>query len=509
MLCQLCNEEVKSVKALALHINNKHPETDKEQYFIRFMSINNEHLCLNCGKPNKFRGFAKRCGTYCSTKCMANSKEIQNKRKDTIVDKYGVENISQIVEVKEKKKKINQEKFGVDYYFQSEEGKEKIKDTMIERHGVENPMMLDKFKNKCFRKFSSNIYNKLLNGNRLNQLVKPLFKFEDYKGNKSNKGINEYPFECLKCNTEFLSGIYNGKTPRCLICFPYNTGYSNQEKELLDFVKSLFPETETILENTKSIITPFELDIYIPNYKLAIEFNGLYWHSESQGKDKNYHINKTNLCNSKDITLLHIFEDEWINKKEIVQSVIKSKINLITDRVYARECIIKDVKFKEASEFLDNNHLQGSLNSGKSIGLFYNNELVSVFTYSKSRYDKTYDWELLRYCSKLDLNVVGGFSKLLKHFRKNNIGALLTYSDLRYSIGNVYLKNGFTYLRTSTPNYFYVDDYTHRYSRMKFQKHKLQNLFENYDENLTEFEIMQLNGYDRIWDCGNKTFILK
>ncbi len=573
MLCQLCNEEVKSVKALALHINNKHPETDKEQYFIKFMSINNEHLCLNCGKPNKFRGFAKRCGTYCSTKCMANSKEIQNKRKDTIVDKYGVENISQIVEVKEKKKQINQEKFGVDYYFQSEEGKEKIKETMVERHGVENPMMLDEFKEKqknslftnhgvtnpqkskeinqkskntMFNKYGKeyysqtpeyrikiketclvnhgaehhmknktikdkvknthkkNFFNYLITSNRFDTKVTPLFDLDSYKGSfRSNK----YEFQCNTCNSIFEDNIGDGRIPRCLSCYPYQTYTSKEEYNIVEFLKSILPENTIILQNDRTLINPFELDIYIPEYKLAIEYNGIYWHSEQQGKDKNYHINKTNLCNNKGVKLIHVFDSEWLNKQDIICSIIRNKLNLSSTKIYARKCEIKKVKNIDAQEFLFNNHIQGVI-FGNHYGLYFNNELVSLLSMGKSRYNKNYDFEILRFCSKLNTNVIGGFSKLLKYFINNNPGTIITYADLRYGTGDVYLKSNFTYSHISSPNYYYTTDFMSLESRHKFQKHKLNKILTTFDNNLSEYQNMLLNNYDRIWDCGNNVYIL-
>jgi len=232
---------------------------------------------------------------------------------------------------------------------------------------------------------------------------------------------------------------------------------------------------------------------------MAIEFNGLFWHSELNGKNSNYHLNKTLECQEKGIQLIHIFEDEWIEKREIIKSIIKSKLNLITTKIPARKCIIQPVSNGEAFEFLDTNHLQGYI-SGTHIGLFFNDKLVSILTYGKSRFNQNYKLEILRFCNEIDTVVVGSLSKLINHINSDSI---ITYIDLRYGTGNSYKKIGFRQLYVSKPNYFYMKDYLIRESRLKYQKHKLESILEQYDPNLTEWQNMQLNKYDRIWDCGN------
>lgn len=572
IICQLCNEEVKSIKSLAIHINNKHPETNKEEYFINYMSINNEHICSTCGNLNTFKGFAKRFTKYCSNKCMTNSNITKNKRKTTVKEKYGVENISQFEDVKEKKKEVNIERHGVEHVLQSKSILEKMNNTIKEKFGVQNIMELDEFKNKqketfhinfiqndenanklktkrkktikhlygkeyysqtdeyktkiqntcmtrygvkhqmynkdinykVFVKHKINMINKLSNSDRLKNKVIPSFHLNDYKGVDATY---KYKFICTQCNTEFEDNLDDGRVPRCLKCYPYLTGTSKYETELKDFLKSVLPENTIIIQNDRSTISPLELDFYIPEHNLAIEFNGLYWHSEQQGKNKDYHINKTNMCKEKGIQLIHIFENEWIIKSDIVKSIIKNKLGLNSNKIYARKCEVQLLNNKDARNFLNNNHIQGFV-YGIHYALHHNNELVSVLTMSKSRFNKNYNWEITRFCSKLNTNVIGGFSKLLKHFIINHSGSIVTYADLRYGTGNVYLKNGFEFLHTSKPNYFYTNDYFTLSSRNKFQKHKLNKILENYDSNLSEIQNMKLNNYDRIWDCGNNVYVL-
>ena len=281
----------------------------------------------------------------------------------------------------------------------------------------------------------------------------------------------------------------------------HNNGTSNIEKEVYDYVVSLVGD-DKVLSNTKQVITPYELDIYIPEYKLAIEFNGLYWHSsdsmESDKVIKNKHLNKTNLCEEKGVNLLHIFENEWLDevKKEIWKSVISSKLNR-NKKIYARKCIVKDITSMEARLFCEENHLQGYSVSKKCKGLFYDEELVMVATLSKSRYNKEYTQELIRLCAKKYINIVGGASKLL-HGEK-----YISYANRRWSYGNVYDKLNMTRLKVTEPCYYYFKNRENKlYHRSSFMKHKLKDKLSDYDENKTEVDNMYNNNYRRIWDCG-------
>jgi hypothetical protein len=199
-----------------------------------------------------------------------------------------------------------------------------------------------------------------------------------------------------------------------------------------------------------------------------------------------------------------------LNKEVIWKSVIKSKLGL-NERIFARKCMIKQVDNDIKTDFLINNHLQGNCSSSINIGLYYNNELVSLMTFGKSRYNKAYEYELIRYCNKCDLNVIGGASKLLAHFVKYYTPkSIISYANRRWSDGNMYKKLGFDLNSISLPNYFYFNkSECNLHSRLKFQKHKLQSLLSNYDESLSETENMYNNEYRKIYDCGNYVFIKK
>ena len=375
--------------------------------------------------------------------------------------------------------KTNNTKYGVNSYTQTKEGKENVRLRTI-----------------------TNTYTKYASSKKLSEHVQMLFDISEYDGTRNK----QYKFLCKKCNVEFYGSLENGRIPRCFSCYPkINKGYSNTEKEIASFIKNEL--NINIQENYK--IDGVEVDIYISEYKFAIEFDGLYWHSEISGEKKwNYHLNKTDICEAVGVFLIHIFEDEWIYKKDVVKSKIRNMLGLTLDKVYARKCEIKEISVKEKNEFLDMYHLQGTDNiSMNKIGLFYNDVLISVMSLTKYKYIKDLDnvYELSRFATKSDIILVGGFSKSLKYFiEKYNPKSIITFADRRWSKKeNVYTKNGFELTNITQPSYWYFNKAHNRQHRFNYRKSLLEKKLDIYDENLSEWENMQLNGYDRIWDCGN------
>ena len=277
--------------------------------------------------------------------------------------------------------------------------------------------------------------------------------------------------------------------------------YSRAEKEVFDYISAL---GFNAIENSRSIIKPREIDLYIPDKKLAIEFNGVFWHSEDH-VSKSYHLNKTIDCEKKGIQLIHIYEDEWYYKQSIVKSMISNKLGISGTIVYARKCVVNTVDSKTCTEFLNANHLHGSVSSKYRYGLFYNNELVSLMTFGNSRFK--YDGiELHRFCNKLGYSVVGGASKLFKQFTRVHldVNEIISYADRSWSMGNLYYKIGFKYDSTTVPNYSYVVG-DKRINRFKFRKTEL--IKAGFDASKSEREIMNVRGIYRIYDSGNLKFI--
>jgi len=254
-----------------------------------------------------------------------------------------------------------------------------------------------------------------------------------------------------------------------------------------------------------------EIDIYIPYKKIAFEFDGLYWHSELKSNDPvNNHLQKTNLCKEKGIQLIHIFEDEWIFKKEIVKSRLKQilRINQNVVRIHARKCEIKEIEPKVKNEFLEKFHIQGKDASKIKLGAFYDNELISVMTFGKGNISKGSKaiegiWELNRFCSNNNYHIPGIAGKLLSHFKKNyEWKEIFSYADRRWSTGNLYYKLGFELDHITNPNYWYLKGFE-RIHRFNLRKTK------DEPKDIPEWILRQKEGYLRIWDCGNLKFSTK
>lgn len=339
---------------------------------------------------------------------------------------------------------------------------------------------------------------------------------------KSNLDIVEYIekhvllVRCRKCGNEFVTNNLSYLPYENIYCKHCSPEYKDY-KPAIKIYELLDDAGITYLKNDRTIIKPYELDIYIPSLKVAFEVNGNFWHSELLGRTKDYHINKTKMCNEKGVKLFHIYEDEIANKWNIVESRIKSTIGL-SNRIYARKCDVALVTSKEKKAFLNGNHIQGDCNSSINIALKYNNEIVSVMTFSKERviYNGKSDsntYELLRYANKLGYTVVGGFSKLLSYFIKEySPKHIKTFCDARWSGINpndtVYEKCGFKYIGLTKPNYWYMHktDMLNRKHRYNFTKHSIIEKHPELDKTKTEWDLMQELGYNRIWDCGNMKF---
>lgn len=317
-------------------------------------------------------------------------------------------------------------------------------------------------------------------------------------------------FKCRVCDSEFFKTrqyCHESKIDKemCPVCFPKSKFVSRAEIEVQDFLKSL---GQDIITNDKKILRGKELDIVIPVRKLAIEYCGLFWHSENGGrKDKDYHVYKLNECIKNDLDLITIFEDEWLLKRSIVESRIKSKLGILSNIIPARKCTIISLDNTTCNEFLNRTHILGKDKSNLKFGLIYEDKLVSAMTFKKGNISrKSQSWEISRYSVDLDTLVLGGAQKLFKHFIKQiNPDCVLSYSDLRWGHGDIYAKLGFSKVHNSVPGYWYLEKtdkgYLKRIHRFNLRKNN------NDPKELTEWTIRQSQGFDRIWDCGNAKWV--
>ncbi len=489
--------------------------------------------CKTCKLHNvKFHSLNKGYNLYCSSKCGNTDTDILEKRKKTYTAKYGVDNpfksktlknksqqtclakygtlfANQNKEVRDrinisKRKTLPQAldkyrltclaKYGTSHPSQNEYIKHKSQQTCISKYGVTNPNKLKEFRNKFTKAIRSRNYRSLVA--QYKDSLTPLFTEGEYR-----HSYDEYIWKCNSCGQVFKSrmDLYKRHCPEC-------KPRSMEQQEIVDFIRSLNID---IRQNDRTILGGREIDIYIPQYKIGIEYDGLYWHSEDRGMDKFHHIKKYNECINNGIRLIRIFSDEWNKSKKIVKSRIKHILNGHNRVIYARKCEIKIINSKTAARFLSKYHLQGRDRSTINLGGFYKNRLIGVMTFSKRKItrSKELNWELVRYCTVYNFSCVGLGSKLLKYFERNYVpNKLIAYADKRWSNGNMYIKLGFKHHHDSAPNYWYTKHYDKRLHRFNFQKRLLQKKMEIYDPLLSEKEIMSINGWDRIWDCGNMVF---
>jgi hypothetical protein len=423
--------------------------------------------------------------------------DTKDKLRDYSIKNYGVDHLSKSSEIKRQKKETLNKNHGVDNPMYSEELKEKQKETLIKNYGVDNPMRSDEIKDKCVNNMINTKFNNFIE------------KYDIVDDIVSWSGVS-VTFNCVECdeNYEISRELYvlRSKNERivCTHCNPlYYRQSSYAENEIKEFIVSLGIKVEN---SDRVILDGKELDILMVGENLAIEFDGLYWHSELH-VSTDYHLNKTQICESKGIQLIHIFEDEWLFKKEIVKSRLMNILGLTPNKIYARKCEIKEIGVDDARDFLDNNHIQGFTSSKHKLGLFYNDELVSLMTFGKGRVamgGNSDQWELIRFCNKLDTTVIGGASKLLKYFIKTyEPNEIISYADRRWSNGGLYDSLGFDYSHDSKPNYWYVIGQERKH-RFNFRKDKL--IREGFDSSKSEHEIMLERGIYRIYDCGTMCF---
>ena len=335
---------------------------------------------------------------------------------------------------------------------------------------------------------------------------------------------------CNECGNEFKASIsrVTGKRKRgCPTCANNRRGGKVKEKYLEDILQDKHTEDNNeslrvdqiasyiseiyngeIIRNYKD---KMELDVYIPELKIGFEYNGIYWHSDKIIKDKNYHLKKKEYFKEKDIDVIFIDEYDWENKNDLVKSMISNKIG-INKKIPARKTVFKEISSSEEREFLNANHMQGFAISSCRYGLYYNDELVSVISFIKGRKNvgDLNSVELLRFASKKGYTIQGGFSKLMKNCvpllskKYEDLGKIKTYADYSISNANVYLKNGFTFLKMSKPSHTYYHN-KKKVNRYTYRKSELKKLFpEYYDDNLSEFEIIdKIGSIKRVWNCGN------
>jgi hypothetical protein len=469
--------------------------------------------------------------------------EAQLKRQETCMEKYGVKYNSQAEVVKEKKIKTSLQKFGTEHSMQADEIKEKIKQTcqvrydansffgsdtgkstvksaIQKKYGFDNYMDSPEFRAKSQKTLFNNygVTNPSLSVEIIAKIKETHNKNHDsyYSAKHIPNAVllklqdKEWLIEQHTVQKKSLPQIadelgdvthktvwnyfVNHQIEINRFCFSY------AETVLYDFLSSI--GIKNIIRNDREILNGKEIDLFLPDYNIAIEFNGLYWHS-TKFRGKYSHVDKFLALQEKGIHLISIFEDEWMYKQEIVKSRLKSIFNC-NETIYARKCTIKSLTAAEYREFSNQHHLQGYAPAKFKYGLLYNDQIVAIMSFGTSRYTND-QFELIRYCSTA--NITGGASKLFSHFtKKHNPCSIISYADRCWSNGNLYRKLGFDDITSNIRNVGYSCFYKNKkYHRSNFTKKKLIKL--GHDPALTAVQILENMGVYQIYNCGNYKFI--
>ena len=532
----------KKVKKLNLtHYNTK-------DFYMVYYNINppkcDNIKCETYGNELPFDSFQKGFTTYCNKKCCNTSYRRTDKIKQTNIERYGNPVSMNSKMVRDKIKQNNLELYNVEHSTQRSDVKLKIKETfdikyqgnmsadenvkskkietMIKKYNVINPSQMQDHKkkvsdtikqkyNKSTSEFFKEIYNKQTLKPNQHHITNIDNLTEDYL---LNNFVDDKGYFLVQDAIKYFNTSYNMFAPgKTKFKLPVHKRVASITQNI---IFELIPGS---IMNDRQFIKPLEIDILNHDLKLGIEYHGLMWHSYGKSNyskfnnynniDPNRHKIKADLVEEKGYQLFQIFEDEWVYKREIWESMLKSKMQ-DTTKIQARKCVIKELTSLESNNFIEDNHIQGKINASVRLGLFYQDELVACMTFGKSRLSKQYQWELYRYCNKLNITVIGGFSKLLKYFERTyNPESLVSYANRRWSTGNVYKVNGFTFSHNSTPNHFYIDKEHKMYSRMQFQKHKLKDKLKNFNPDISGVQNMLDAGYRIIYDAGNLVYFKK
>jgi len=415
--------------------------------------------------------------------------EIVEKRLNTVKERYGVENVGQVDTIKQRISESHKKHFGGHFlsssaakearvaafgaanYFSTDEFKERVKANNMERYGVEHH-----FQNPTSMKYLDD-HDWLMEQYQTRTIVSIAEEVGVYPSTVWNKLVALGVEETIHGASKVSQG----------------------ERDLHAFLTDeLGVEFES---SNRTVLSGMELDIYIPERNVAIEYNGIYWHCEKY-RDRKYHQEKSLSCMGHGIQLVHVWEDDWTNpvKREIVKNKLRSKLGFpVSQKVYARKTSIVIPSASQVRSFYNSNHLQGFVRASKHIGLEYEGELVACASFHPMREEGV--WDLNRFATSM--TVVGGFSKLLSHFKKTTEwNKIVTFAHLDYSHGGVYEKTGFEKIKITEPGMWYTKGSV-RLQRQRFMKSKLKEVLENFDPDISEHANMLNHGFYKLYDAGS------
>lgn len=443
---------------------------------------------------------------------MQNS-EIQMKAHNTTIERYGVDSFTQTSEYRRKTIATSNKRYGVAWHAQTSEHKAAIVSASLKKYGTTNPSK------------SADVVKLLVTD------ASKIYQWKQFHDDPRNFIESNFPhMKPTLSQIGDLCGIVDSSAgiiidnADCRELIKYHS--SKMEDEVLDFIISLIGTDANCVRRTRKVISPYELDLYFPDYNIAVECNPTATHNSSVcdpwgsiPKSSKYHQMKTDMCDKAGIQLFHIFGYEWIHKQEIVKSMLRNLFHKDSRKVYARNTEVRELPASICREFLSRNHRQGSADSPIRLGLFVKDseELISVMTFGKMRNsigtgkeDLSNCYELVRFCNLLNTSVVGGASKLFKHFVSQYQPAQIrSFSDRAHTSGKLYSLLGFNEIRRSEPGYVWVDMKTDTaYHRINAQKRNLKKFLHDgsIDLSKTETEIMTNYGFVQVFDSGTLTW---
>lgn len=474
--CAVCGHHEERPWHFSRHVLTNHGLTAK-QYTVKYLRGGKEPLCIECGAQTRYCTFAYK--DYCKEHSyLAESK---GGKIGGVIKKTW--NKDKTKETHVSLAQMSEARMGEKNHFFGKKHTEEAKQSNANKH-----------------RLSEAEFNRRINSRP--ERFKCISSYTDYRFRQGQKLL----FQCQECLTAGRQTIIEHtlfnfeRNPICNICHP---GGSKEQLEIADFIKSLGFD---VIYNDRTAIAPKELDIFIPSKKLAIEYNSFYYHSYSENdKRKDRHYEKTAASENVGINLVHIFQDEWLSKHEIVKSMISHRLGVVKRRIFARKCSVKEIDKHTAKTFLDANHIAGIVPAFCHLGLFLNEELISVLSLRRP-FNKKYRTEnvaeIARFASALNTSVVGGLGKLMKAAMQKciNVGfhGILSYADLRYGRGHCYERVGLQYIGRTGLSYDYNDG-TRRMGRAKYQA----------QHGKSEIEVANDAGVKRIYGCGSNIYMMK
>lgn len=505
MKCLICSKEFETVRELSNHLRFQE-HTTAQEYYDLYLKKEGEGIC-SCGKPTKFDSLAKGYKKHCSLKCSNSDVLVQKKQQETTLKNFGVLHPAQNKDVVQKMHKVNLErygvanghgesqkeqirqsnlaKYGVEHAFQASEIKEKSSQTKLERYGTEVYTNREKFQKTIKERYGATSISHLPDWQEKVDATK-LRKYGSRTYNNAEKMVEtkkiratdtEQQKDCILVSTlkeKYGTGWTQSKLYSEIVFFDNGRAYvktadipkiqeyaeesgSHLETEIYKYIKSIY--SGLVIRRIRKVIDPLELDLFIPDKKIAIEINGAWFHSANAGVAKFYHYNKSKLCADHGIRLIHIYEWEWLKYPEKIKQLLNICLGSVK-KIYARNCEIKQISNAEAKPFNEATHIQGHRNAQVTYGLFYNNDLVQLMSFSKTRYNRNLgenDWEIIRGCPGSNNIVVGGVSKLFKHFIQDYAPShVFSYCDFNKFDGKSYLALGMECVGYTGPNKWWL-----------------------------------------------------